>query len=66
MNSVFLGIAYIVESHVAERSRVKYSFDKQYLTPTAATRSDTTDCSTAVPSEDLVAGREVTSSRSRR
>ena len=30
MNSVFLGISYIIESHIAERSRVRYSFDSVY------------------------------------
>jgi hypothetical protein len=30
MNSVFLGISYIIESHVAERARVKYGFDVVY------------------------------------
>ena len=30
MNSVFLGISYIVEPHVAERARVKYYFDSVY------------------------------------
>jgi hypothetical protein len=66
MNSVYLGIAYIVESHVAERSRVKYSFDKRYLTPSSAVRSDSTDCSNAVPSQDLVAGTSFSSNRSSR
>ena len=66
MNSVYLGIAYIVESHVAERSRVKYSFDKRYLMPSSAVRSDSTDCSNAVPSQDLVAGTSFSSNRSSR
>ncbi len=30
MNSVFLGISYIIESHVAERARVRYYFDSVY------------------------------------
>lgn len=30
MNSTFLGISYIVESHVAERARVRYFFDSVY------------------------------------
>jgi len=30
MNSVFLGISYIVESHIAERARVRYYFDSVY------------------------------------
>jgi len=32
MNATYLGISYIVESHVAERSRIKYNFDMQYRT----------------------------------
>jgi hypothetical protein len=30
MNSVFLGISYIIESHIAERARVRYFFDDVY------------------------------------
>ena len=30
INSVFLGISYVVESHIGERAKVKYYFDNQY------------------------------------
>lgn len=54
MNSVFLGISYIIESHIAERARVRYFFDdvykqktitqqanKQVLDPKGSTASST-------------------------
>jgi hypothetical protein len=39
MNSVFLGISYIVESHVAERARVKYGFDAVYKEKTTVEKT---------------------------
>lgn len=39
MNSTFLGISYIIESHVAERARVKYYFDDVYKQKTTTQQS---------------------------
>jgi hypothetical protein len=39
MNSTFLGISYIIESHIAERARVKYNFDSVYKTKTVVEQS---------------------------
>jgi hypothetical protein len=39
MNSTFLGISYIIESHVAERARVRYYFDDVYKQKTSSQQS---------------------------
>ena len=41
MNSTFLGISYIIESHVAERARVRYYFDDVYKQKTSSQQSNT-------------------------
>lgn len=47
INSVFLGISYVVESHIGERAKVKYYFDNQYrdLSYRAAVESTVNDFS---------------------
>ena len=35
MNSVFLGVSYIIESHIAERAKVRYTFDSVYKQKTS-------------------------------
>jgi hypothetical protein len=40
MNSVFLGVSYIIESHIAERSKVKYTFDSVYKQKTTQEVAD--------------------------
>lgn len=40
MNSVFLGVSYVVESHVAERARIKYTFDSVYKEKTVTQHRD--------------------------
>jgi hypothetical protein len=58
MNSVYLGVSYVVESHVAERARVRYFFDRQYVSSTATERIS------LVTGTDLIDARDAARSAS--
>lgn len=58
MNSVYLGVSYVVESHVAERARVRYFFDRQYVSSTATERIS------LVTGTDLIDARDTARSAS--
>jgi hypothetical protein len=66
INSVFLGISYVVESHIGERAKVKYYFDNQYrdLSYRASIESKTNDFGASTSKSGAKQADSLTTTRS--